>query len=285
MPRPLKVSEKGVPLTCAEHDENINRLLDRSNHTGTQSASTIHDLPIFLSNSSTVSGLTTQLANLTSLVESLQEDVLAPGGHVDSLISQLEAAYTSADTAINNRLNSSDSRLTSLETGHSNQQGLIDNLNQRVNTLTTANQANTQAIQDLDNQVDSRFAPLETGHSNQQSLIDNLNQRVNNLTTANQANNQAIQDLDNQVDTLSSLLGGTNVSGLLGDLNAIKQVIQPVIDGDSFIVPTPPNNNDGLIFGWDTTTSTPIWRFPDNIRGGNLIDPIGTTRLNLSSNP
>jgi uncharacterized coiled-coil protein SlyX len=238
MPRPLKVSEKGAPLTCAEHDENINRLLDRSNHTGTQSASTIHDLAVYLANSSSLSGLTTQLTNLQSLVSSLQDDVLAPGGHVNSLISQLQSAYTSADNLINNRLNSYEARITGLETGHSNQQGLIDNLNQRVNTLTTDTATNTQAI----------------------------------------------DALDTQVSTLSSLLGGNDVSGMIGDISAIMDILQPVIDGDSFIVPSPPNNNDGLIFGWDSTSSTPIWRFPDNINGGDLVDPTGTVRLNLSSN-
>lgn len=44
MTEPLKISVKGSPLSCGEYDENIDRLLDRGNHTGLQSCNTLSDL-------------------------------------------------------------------------------------------------------------------------------------------------------------------------------------------------------------------------------------------------
>jgi len=72
MPIPLKISAKGAPLTCAEHDENIDRLLDRANHTGFQSATTIYDLPSFLENLEIMQDTMNDIKGLEDQVSDLQ---------------------------------------------------------------------------------------------------------------------------------------------------------------------------------------------------------------------
>ena len=253
MVRPLKVSEKGAPLTCPEHDANIDRLLDRANHTGTQSASTIYDLPSFLQNLSLITGLTDEIENINSSIRDLQHEVLGTGGHVDTVIKGLESAYKEADLALHNRLSAVEEDILDLNNTDVVLQNLIDGLTNRANIT-------------------------ETTLTQHQNTLNNLN---NQLT--NQGN--SIDTLNNTVDELGELLGGTDISTILGDLSVINGIIRPIVEGDAWVLNRPPNNSTGFILGWDAVEQEPIWRYPDFISGGKLVDEPGTLRLSLSSQP
>lgn len=84
----LLIGEKGAPLTCAEADSNYLALLDRGNHTGVQSASTIYDLSSTISALPNIQNIESNITQLTSQVNDLQEQVLGQDGHVSYLIQQ-----------------------------------------------------------------------------------------------------------------------------------------------------------------------------------------------------
>jgi hypothetical protein len=253
MPRPLKVSEKGAPLTCPEHDANIDRLLDRANHTGTQSASTIYDLPTYIQNLNFITGLTGEIDDINSSIQDLQHEVLGTGGHVDTLIKGLESAYKEADLALHNRLSEVEDDILDLRNTDVVLQNLIDGLTTRANNT--------------DNTLGQH-----------QNTLNNLTNQLGNQNTS-------LQGLDGRVDELEGLLGGTDISSILGDLSIINGIIRPIVEGNAWVVPRPPNGSDGLIFAWDANNNEPIWRFPDFINGGLLIDDPGTLRLTLNLQP
>jgi hypothetical protein len=96
MPRPLKISEKGARLTCAEHDANIDRLLARENHTGVQSASTIYDLKTTILGFPELQALFAQDETFQTQLNSLRDEVLLPTGHVQQALDALEARLSAA---------------------------------------------------------------------------------------------------------------------------------------------------------------------------------------------
>lgn len=253
MPTPLKVSQKGAPLTCPEHDANIDRLLDRANHTGTQSASTIYDLPSYIQNLNFLTTLNGAIEDINSNIQDLQHEVLGTGGHVDTLLKGMEMAYKEADLALHNRLSNVEEDVLDLSNTDITLQNLISGLTNRANG------------------VDSTL-------NQQQGRLDSLDNRLDNQT-----NN--VETLDARVDDLEGLLGGTDISTLLGDLSVINSIIKPIVEGEAWVLGRPPNNSTGLILGWDAIQQEPIWRFPDFISGGPLVDDPGTLRLTLSTNP
>lgn len=149
MPRPIKVSEKGGPLSCQEHDSNIDALLDRRNHTGTQSASTIHDLKVTVLNWPEIEALMEGSDSLTQQFESLRTEIFSSTGHVSQMINQLETrlntALSSEVTRINNlitQVTNLASQVGELRTGLNTAGGRIDTLNTRV----TANDVDNEAL-------------------------------------------------------------------------------------------------------------------------------------------
>lgn len=253
MPTPLKVSDKGAPLTCAEHDANIDRLLDRANHTGTQPASTISNLPTYILNSAPIQNLDSRTDTLETQVSDLQNQLLGSGGYVDNLIDQLESDYQTADQALDTKIQGLQSTVTSLQTADVNLQGLIDG---------------------LDNRVDQ----LETDLQSTDTNLDNLDDSVSTL-------DGRVSDVENELDTLGNLLGGTNIGDLATDISNIKSVTDPVLNGDKFLVPKPPNSSTGMLIYWDKENMKPEWRLPDGISGGRLIDRPGELRLTLNTQP
>lgn len=251
MTLPLKVSAKGAPLTCEEHDANIDRYLDRANHTGFQSASTIYDLPLFLSNLGVMKDMVGDINKLESQIEDLQHEVLGTGGHVDTLIKALEIAYKEADLSLDNRLKDVEESVIDLK----NEDIVLYNL---INNLTTK-------TNELENDI--------TNHDN---AINSIN---NDLVDKG----KEIEGLIEQLDGIESLLGGTSMSTILGDLSMINTIIKPIVEGDAWVLERPDNNSTGLILGWDALKEEPIWRYPEMINGGELVDPPGELRLTIKA--
>jgi ABC-type transporter Mla subunit MlaD len=175
------------------------------------------------------------------------------GGYLDNLIDQLESDYQAADQALNTSIQGIQSTIAALQTADVNLQGLIDS---------------------LDNRVDQLENDLQTVNTD----IDNAEDSINSLTGK-------VSDVENELDTLGNLLGGTNIGDLANDISNIKSVIDPVLNGDKYLVPKPPNNSTGMLIFWDEENNQPEWRLPDGISGGRLIDPPGELRLTLNTQP
>lgn len=124
----LLISEKGAPLSCAEVDSNYLALLDRGNHMGTQSASTIHDLETTVGSFTTINNMQTTLTDLTDQLGDLQHQVMGVGGHVDLTINALESSIQSDLDAIRASINTNSNDITDLKAEDVAINTRIDNL-------------------------------------------------------------------------------------------------------------------------------------------------------------
>lgn len=138
-------------MSCSEHDSNIDALLDRRNHTGTQSASTIYDLKTTVLRWPEIEALMQGNESLVTQLQSLRDEVFSSTGHVQQLINNLETRLNAALSTEVSRINTLVSQLTSL-TSQVNElkedlQGestRIDNLSSRI----TANDVDNNALWD-----------------------------------------------------------------------------------------------------------------------------------------
>jgi hypothetical protein len=122
------ISEKGAPLSCAEVDANYLALLDRGNHMGTQSASTIYDLESTVSSFTNIGNLQTNLTDLMSQVADLQYQVMADGGHLDITINSLESSIADDLSTIRASINTNSNNISLLQEEDINLHTRIDNL-------------------------------------------------------------------------------------------------------------------------------------------------------------
>lgn len=243
MPRPIKFSEKGAPLDCADHDNNIDALLDRANHTGKQPASTISDLELFITNSAPVKDLDERLDAVEEKILTLQDDVFNPGGYIDTLFKTLQNEYREGDKALDVKIQDLKRKINELEQADNNLQGLIDGLTNRVQT-------NENDIDDLEENLDD--------------LTDRVEVLENEMDVA-----------ETEIERIKALLGNNNVNQIVQDLTDIRKVTDPVNAKEKFLVEPPPNQSDGLRLAWDFDNNIPEWRLPGLIDGGPLIYPEG----------
>lgn len=127
------ISEKGAPLSCAEVDANYLALLDRGNHIGTQSASTIYDLEATVNSFTSLSNISTNLTGLISQVADLQYQLMGDGGHLDSSLSSLTNNFNSELSSLRSLVNSNTNSITSLHQEDIAINERIDNLLGEVN--------------------------------------------------------------------------------------------------------------------------------------------------------
>lgn len=139
MPRPLKVAEKGAPLSCVDHDNNIDRLLARENHTGVQPASTIYDLKTIVLGFPELQALFAQDETFQTQIAALRDEVFLPTGHLQQALDALEARLSAA-------LATDLARIVALEQQLAIERGRID-----ANTLALNVQTDriTDAITDI----------------------------------------------------------------------------------------------------------------------------------------
>lgn len=83
--KPIKIGEKGAALSCAEYDANIERVLDRSNHTGKQSCETLSDLGECLSESEIIVEINKLLEELKLSIEEIENSLSEEGELADKL--------------------------------------------------------------------------------------------------------------------------------------------------------------------------------------------------------
>lgn len=99
MPNIILSSDVNRLLTCQDYDNNILATLDRSNHTGTQMASTISDFCNAVSNCPIITDHTNRITLLEGRVEGIWNDFYNPGGYLDNLINDITNNYTGVDEA------------------------------------------------------------------------------------------------------------------------------------------------------------------------------------------
>jgi len=147
MPKPIKRSDLSRPLTCAEHDENIDRLVDRSNHTGTQSCSTIFDLELCVRNFGYIKDLLKCCDDLKKEIEDIKYEIYDDSGQLYKAISQFR-------TELLNVINLLTSRVVDLES-------IILNVDSRIVALEACCTAVQSAINALDTRVDALEAKID----------------------------------------------------------------------------------------------------------------------------
>lgn len=136
-------------LGCAQIDANTANLRQRSNHLGVQAASTIYDLKATVLSYPEVMELMAGDANLRSLIDSLQLQVLGPTGHLAQVINNLRVELQSDIADEHARIDNLISQVNSLQVavaGHTTQ--IAQHTNQ-INNLTARVNANDEDNQDL----------------------------------------------------------------------------------------------------------------------------------------
>lgn len=156
-------------LGCAQIDANTANLRQRSNHLGVQAASTIYDLKATVLAYPEVMELMAGDANLRSLIDALQLQVLGPTGHLAQVINNLRVELQSDIADEHARIDNLISQVNSLQVtvaGHTTQlaqhTSQINNLTTRVNANDTDNQNLWTAIGGT-NGLTGRILPRYTG--------------------------------------------------------------------------------------------------------------------------
>jgi hypothetical protein len=142
MPKPIKRGDLNRPLTCAEFDENIDRLLDRANHTGTQPCNSIYDLELCVRNFQYIKDLIQCCADLTTEINQLKIEIYDTSGAVYQAINNLRTELMNLINVINDKiidieaiLVTVNNRLEALETCCSSLTAAYNTLNTRVTVL------------------------------------------------------------------------------------------------------------------------------------------------------
>lgn len=124
-------------LGCAQIDANTANLRQRSNHLGVQAASTIYDLRATVLAYPEVMELMAGDANLRSLIESLQLQVLGPTGHLAQVINSLRTELQSDIADEHARIDNLISQINSLQVQVAGHTTLLEQHTSQINNLTT----------------------------------------------------------------------------------------------------------------------------------------------------
>lgn len=274
MTAPLKVGDKGSGLTCDEHDANIDRFLDRSNHTGTQDCSTITGLDACVSTLPTVTNLQALIDALELQVQNI-ESQLAVDGQVDDRIQALRDDLIQEINTVNSNLTALQSIVTDNTTNITANTAQITALNNLATSIQSAYQAADAAL-------DTRVSLLETTVSNHTTLINTNtaglaqelldraaqdNTLQNNINAEQSARIAADNTLQQNIDAEASARA-TAILSEQGDRQNADQALQNAIDTEE----TNRTNADG---GLQTSI--------DNLQ--TQIDTINTQISGVASQP
>lgn len=156
-------------LGCAQLDANTANLRQRSNHLGVQAASTIYDLKATVLAYPEIMDLMAGDANLRSLIDSLQLQVMGPTGHLSQVINNLRVELQSSIADEHARIDNLISQVNSLQVqvaGHTTQIAQHTNQINNLSTRLTANDADNQALWSAiggTNGLTGRILPSYTG--------------------------------------------------------------------------------------------------------------------------
>jgi hypothetical protein len=154
--RPLKISEKGAPLSCADHDANIDSLLARENHTGVQPASSIYDLKQTVLGYAELQTLLGGNAAFQAQIDALKKDVYDPDGYVQDLLSALRTELNATIAAESGRINSIQSAINTLTSRVDGLSARVEAQSSRLDSLTGRIAANDNDNESLWNAIGGR---------------------------------------------------------------------------------------------------------------------------------
>lgn len=230
MVRPIKISENNAPLTCKQHDDNIDALLDRRNHTNKiedcEEAINQTSLEACVSNLGTVRDIKTSLSDLQISYNNLSQSI-APNG-------DLETSIQAVDSRLNLNITTISSALLSIATDLE----LIDEGQTSISSIYNLSQLRLKANASNDPRTLTRFLVGEIKQelqsfisSNQPKILSN-EQRLNTLlnsvngsfTILNNYVNGTVKSKVNKVDSIEAT-ANLNKDSLLY-INALLGPIQ-----------------------------------------------------------
>lgn len=253
MTEPIKISSQNRPLTCDEYDTNLDIVIDRANHVGTQSCNTINDLDSCLVNAPTITGLTTIINQTTTRVSNLENTLSASGSIANDLntlesaltadINQNRASITTLEVdldALEVRVLGTESNLTSLTT-------LVTNNNTQsttsINSIIAVNNTQNTRLTSVENRATTLNSNILTEATARQNADNNLQADINAEETnrinavANVQNNLDLEEnariagdtqlqniINSSVDTIEAQITSANNSRIAGDSNLQAQI-------------------------------------------------------------
>lgn len=283
MVQPIKITQVNRPLTCEEHDANIDALLDRANHTGLQNCNTIEptSLNSCIASSDTVTNLDGDVSAIDARL-TIVENAIAGGGSIETDLQNVRAELLNEIDLLEITLNNHDNRITVLEGRADGFDSSIISINQAIafevgqlqsqitgndNDITLIN----SSLANLDSRVTSNTSDINTEISNRTSgdavLTGNLNTEIsnriagdNNLQTllTSEASTRASADvtLQNNIDGEALLRQGAD-NALRADFEADDLALQAQITAlqgqIAGVVPT------GSIVAWAGVATPPGW--------------------------
>lgn len=133
------ISEKGAPLSCAEVDANYLALLNRTNHMGTQPASSIYDLEAAVNSLTSLSTIQTNLSELEDQVSDFQYQLMGTGGHLNSSLNSLSSSLNTELSSLRSLINNNTNSITDLrvedEALHTRIDSILSNVDGQIGSI------------------------------------------------------------------------------------------------------------------------------------------------------
>lgn len=227
MTEPLKISQAGRPLTCDEHDDNLDRLRDRANHTGTQSCTTISDLDVCLATSSTITTINSELGTQDTRIGSL-ETALQSGGSIQ--------------TDLQNLQNDLENQINTVQLGVNQNTTNINNNDVDIAANAAEIDAVSNALSIDIGALGTRLTTAESDINTAETDIDNLQNSVSvlqtNLNTETSQRTIADNNLQSQITTevTNRTVGDNNLSTALATETSLRTTADTTIQGNLNVV-------------------------------------------------
>lgn len=227
MTEPLKISQAGRPLTCDEHDDNLDRLRDRANHTGTQSCTTISDLDVCLATSSTITTINSELTTQDTRINSL-ETALQSGGSIQTDLQNLQNDLENQINTVQLAVNQNTTNINSNDVDIAANAAEIDAVENALSIDISA--------------LDTRLTTAESDINTAETDIDNLQNSVNvlqtNLNTETSQRTIADNNLQSQITTevTNRTVGDNNLSTALATETSLRTTADATLQGNIDVV-------------------------------------------------
>lgn len=137
MSKPIKRSQVDRPLTCAEYDSNLDATLDRANHTGTQSATTIYDLYETVDDYDFIKALKKCCQDLKDQLDQLKRDLFGEG-ELSRLLDRLRQELLQMIEDLTRELEDLKARVVRLENNYTALLSSIQAINLAITNLRNA---------------------------------------------------------------------------------------------------------------------------------------------------
>ena len=251
MSKPLKISENNAPLSCKQHDDNIDALLDRRNHTNKiqdcESAIEQDSLNECVSNLESVQNIVRDLNVLRSEYDVLNASII-PNGDIDASIQDIGRRLDNALVPINATLLTlaTDLELVTVDAITGVPRFLLPSeLEARKNSDTNRRQLTRDKLDELGNRVDTFIDQNASAISNNTSTLAGLLNPTNgsftllqdyvNGTLTTESNkisgiDTRLQGVGNRLITVETLLNTGTATTIKG--KSIKKNIEDLYDED-----------------------------------------------------